>query len=44
MFVFLFLPFGDSCILLVCFGLPLKYPFSNIYSVCLSIKKKENRV
>ena len=37
-FFFLFLPFSVSCILPVCFGLPLKRPFSNIYSVCLSIK------
>ena len=37
---FLFLPFGDSCILSVCFELPLKRPFSNFYSMRLSIKKK----
>ena len=41
MFAFLSLPFGDSCILPVCFGLPLKRPFSNTYFVCLSIKKKK---
>ena len=39
--LFVFLSFGISCILPVCFGLPFKLPFSNKASVGLSIKKKK---